>query len=340
MNRLNTKEKVFIIAELSANHNNDLNLALDTITAIAASGADAVKVQTFKPSSLTLDVDNIYFGAKKDGLWKGFRPYELFESACLPYEWHSVLKGHAENLGLIFFSTPFDIDDVDFLEELNIPIYKIASLEINHVELIKYVAKKNKPIILSTGVGNLADINLAVDSIRSVNANAEIYLLKCTSEYPAQFKDANLLTIKNMKNTFNLTIGVSDHTLGATVPIVAVSLGARIVEKHFILDRSIGGLDSAFSMEPQEFKKMVLSIREAEECLGSITYDVKPELKLKRRSLFFVNNLAKGQVIQKSDIKVVRPGYGLEPIYLDCLIGSTAKINIEKGTPVSWTHFI
>ena len=338
MNNIISDKKVFIIAELSANHNNDLDIALNTITAVADSGADAVKVQTFKPTSISLDVDNNYFGPKKDGLWKGIRPFDLYKSASLPYDWHLILKQHAENLGLIFFSTPFDKGDVDFLEEINIPLYKIASLEINDIELIKYVAEKNKPMILSTGVGDLSDINLAINSIRSINSKAEIYLLKCTSEYPSKFKDANLLTIKNMMETFDLTIGVSDHTPGSTVPIVSVALGAKIVEKHFILSRSLGGVDSSFSMEPSEFTQMVSSIREAEASLGIVNYDVKPELKLKRRSLFFVNDLECNQIIKKSDIKSLRPGYGLEPVHLENIIGARVTKEVNKGTPVNWDH--
>jgi len=330
--------KVFIIAELSANHNNDLNLAKQTILEIAKSGANAVKVQTFTAESFTLDIDNEFFGAKKSGLWKGLKPYDLFKTAALPYEWHSVLKNLAEENGLIFFSSPFDFESVDFLEKLNIPIYKIASLEINDIDLIKYVAQTGKPIILSTGVAELNDIELAIKTIRSINPNIQISLLKCTSEYPAKFIDANLLTISNMKETFGLTIGVSDHTPGSTVPIVSVALGAKIVEKHFILNRNSGGLDAAFSLEPQEFTNMVKSIREAESSLGQVKYSISSELKLKRRSLFFVNDIKTGQIIKHSDIKSLRPGYGIEPKEFDNIIGMKASVDILRGTPVKWDY--
>ena len=259
-NILNTKQ-VFIIAELSANHNNSLETAIDTIKAIAKSGANAVKVQTFKPESLTLDVDNEFFGPKKSGPWKGIKPYDLFSKASLPYEWHSVLKKTANDLGLVFFSTPFDIESVDFLEELEVPMYKIASLEINDLGLLKYVAKKNKPIILSAGVADLADIQQAIEAIHSVNKNIDISILKCTTEYPANFKDANLVTIKNMIDTFGIRIGISDHTLGLTVPLISVAFGAKIIEKHFILNKSLGGVDASFSMEPLEFTEMVNRVR-------------------------------------------------------------------------------
>ena len=330
--------KVFIIAELSANHNNDLSLAKQTILEIAKSGANAVKVQTFTADSFTLDIDNEFFGAKKTGLWKGMKPYDLFKNAALPYQWHSVLKNLAEENGLIFFSSPFDFESVDFLEKLNIPIYKIASLEINDIDLIKYVAKTGKPIILSTGVAELNDIELAINTIRSVNPNIQISLLKCTSEYPAKFIDANLLTIRNMKETFGLNIGVSDHTPGSTVPIVSVALGAKIVEKHFILNRNSGGLDAPFSLEPQEFKDMVKSIREAESSLGKVKYSISNELKLKRRSLFFVKDIKAGQIIKHSDIKSLRPGNGIEPKELDNIIGMKATVDILRGTPVKWNY--
>jgi pseudaminic acid synthase len=330
--------KVFIIAELSANHNNDLNLAKQTILEIAKTGANAVKVQTFTADSLTLNIDNDFFGPKKSGLWKGLKPYDLFKTAALPYQWHSELKNLAEENGLIFFSSPFDIESVDFLEKLSIPIYKIASLEINDIELIKYVAQTGKPIILSTGVAELNDIELAINTIKSINPNIQISLLKCTSEYPAKFIDANLVTIKNMKETFGLTIGVSDHTPGSTVPIVSVALGAKIVEKHFTLNRNSGGLDAAFSLEPQEFKDMVTSIREAESSLGQVKYSISNEHKLKRRSLFFVKDIKAGQIIKSSDIKSLRPGNGLEPKELNNIIGMKTSVDILKGTPVNWNY--
>ncbi|MCD4769280.1 MAG: pseudaminic acid synthase, partial [Bacteroidales bacterium] len=265
--------KTFIIAELSANHKNEFKLAEETIKAMALAGANAVKVQTFTADSLSLDVNNEYFGPKKEGLWKGYRPYDLYSEASMPYEWQPKLKQIAEKLGMVFFSSPFDKEAVDFLESINVPIYKIASFEINDIPLIKYVAQKGKPIIISTGVADIKDIELAVQCCREVG-NDNITLLKCTSQYPALIEDANLNTIPDLKKRFKVKVGVSDHTQGSIVPVVAVSLGAEVVEKHFILDRSIGGPDSAFSMEPVEFGEMVKSVREVERSLGKISYNV------------------------------------------------------------------
>ncbi|HET8858754.1 pseudaminic acid synthase [Marivirga sp.] len=330
----NKNNKVYIIAELSANHNNDYNLAVKTIEAMASSGADAVKVQTYTPDSLTLDVDNEYFGPRKEGLWKGRRPYELFEEAAMPYEWQPKLKKVANDLGMEFFSSPFDLHGVDFLEnEVGVPRYKIASLEITDIPLIEYTASKGKPIIISTGVAELADIELAVHSCRKVGNN-DITLLKCTSEYPAPFDMANLLTIPNLKETFNVKVGVSDHTMGSTIPIVSVALGATVVEKHFILDRSLGGPDSAFSMEPNEFADMVQGVREAEEALGKVSYEVSEKSKLRRRSLFVAKDIKKGEVITEEHVRSVRPGHGMHPKYLNDIIGKIANSNAKKGTPL------
>lgn len=328
-----TKEnKTFIIAELSANHNNDFNLAVKTIEAMAKSGADAVKVQTYTADSLSLDVNNEFFDPKTDGLWKGIRPYDLYKEASMPYEWQPKLKKIAEELGLVFFSSPFDFEGVDFLESMNVPMYKIASFEITDIPLIKYVAEKGKPVIISTGVGDFNDIKQAVDKCHEVG-NYDITLLKCTSQYPATIQDANLLTIPDMQKRFNVKVGVSDHTLGSIVPAVAVSLGAQVVEKHFILDRNLGGADSAFSLNPVEFRQMVDSVRAVEKALGAIKYDVSDQDKLKRRSLFVTENIKKGELITNKNVKSLRPGYGLEPKYLSGIIGKRAKSNLKKGTP-------
>lgn len=322
----------FIIAEISANHNNDIDIAKKTIKAISESGADAVKVQTYKPESLTLNIDNEYFGPRKEGLWKGLKPYDVFKEGSLPYEWHKELKLYAEDLGLIFFSTPFDKNGVDFLENLNISIYKIASFEITDIPLIKYTAEKGKPIIISTGVADLSDINLAVSTCRNAGNN-DITLLKCTSEYPAPFDKANLLTISNLRDTFNVKVGVSDHTMGSTIPILSVGLGAKVIEKHFILDRKLGGPDAEFSMEPHEFSAMVKSVREAEVALGKINYEVSEQSKNRRRSIFVSRDIKKGEIITLNNVKSVRPGYGIHPKYLDFIIGKKAKSDIKEGTP-------
>jgi pseudaminic acid synthase len=330
-------KKVLIIAELSANHNNDFSLAVKTIHAMAEAGADAVKVQTYKPESLTIDLDTGYFAPKTEGLWKGYTPWKLYSEAAMPYEWQPKLKKIAEELGLVFFSAPFDKEGVDFLESINVPIYKIASLEITDIPLIEYAASKGKPMIISTGVAEIDDIQLALDTCRKVGNN-QITLLKCTSQYPATIKDANLLTIPEMKQRFGVKVGVSDHTMGSIVPTVAVSLGATVVEKHFILDRKLGGPDSAFSMEPHEFKEMVQSVRQAEAALGKVTYKVSENDRNRRRSLFVVKDIKAGEPFTDENVRSIRPGYGLHPKYLKEIIGKTAKENLEKGTPLSWQH--
>src|SRR6056297_2902154 len=304
--------QTFIIAELSANHNNDFDIAVKTIEAIAQAGADAVKVQTYTADSLSIDVKNKYFKAKTEGLWKGYRPYDLYKEASMPYEWQPKLQGVAHDLGLEFFSSPFDKEGVDFLETLDVPRYKIASFEITDIPLIEYAASKGKPMIMSTGVAEVDDIQLAVDACR-IAGNDDVTLLKCTSNYPATVEDANLLTIPDLKKRFGTNVGVSDHTMGHMVPVVAVSLGARVVEKHFILDRSIGGPDSSFSMEPDEFKQMVDEVRIAEKSLGSITYSVSDKDKLRRRSLFVTEDIREGEQLTEKNVRSVRPGHGADP---------------------------
>jgi pseudaminic acid synthase len=288
------KSHVFIIAELSANHNNDYDLSVKTIQAMAKAGADAVKVQTYRPESLSLDLDTGYFAPRTEGLWKGYTPWKLYTEAAMPYEWQPKLKKVAEDLGMVFFSSPFDLEAVDFLESINVPLYKIASLEITDIPLIQYAASKGKPMIISTGVADIGDIELALQACRDVGNN-DITILKCTSQYPATIEQANLLTIPDMKQRFGVKVGVSDHTIGSMVPVVAVSLGATVVEKHFILDRKLGGPDSAFSMEPHEFKQMVEAVRQAEDAFGSVTFDVSEKDKARRRSLFVVKDIKAGE---------------------------------------------
>ncbi|PLB86671.1 pseudaminic acid synthase [Dysgonamonadaceae bacterium] len=325
----------FIVAELSANHNHNFDLAVKTIHAMAEAGADAVKVQTYKPESLTINLNTGYFAPRKDGLWKGYTPWELYKEASMPYEWQSQLKKIAEDLGLLFFSSPFDQEGIDFLESINVPIYKIASLEITDIPLIEYAASKGKPMIISTGVAEIDDIQLALDTCRKVGNN-QITLLKCTSQYPATLKDANLLTIPEMKQRFGAKVGVSDHTMGSIVPIVAVSLGATVVEKHFIIDRKLGGPDSAFSMEPNEFKEMVQSVRQAEAALGKVTYKVSENDRNRRRSLFVVKDIKAGEPFTDENVRSIRPGYGLHPKYLKEILGKKAKTDIKRGAPLSW----
>ena len=324
------EKKTYVIAELSANHNHNFDLAVKTIEAMAKSGADAVKIQTYTPDSLVMDVDNEYFGPIKDGLWKGIKRYDLYKEGMLPYEWQPKLQKVATDLGLDFFSTPFDLVGVDFLETMNMPIYKIASFEINDIPLIRYVAKKHKPMIISTGVADLDDIQLALDTCYK-EGNYDISLLKCTSEYPATYEQANLLTIPDMIHRFGIPVGVSDHTMGSLVPIVAVSLGATIVEKHFILSRTNGGPDSAFSMEPNEFREMVDSIRNVERPLGNVKYDITDYQRGKRRSLYARTDIHCGDVFTDQNVGSYRPGVGLSPQYWDQIMGKTCKREIVKG---------
>jgi len=329
------KNSTFIIAEMSANHNNDFDLAVKTIEAIANTGANAVKIQTYKPSSLTLNLDKGYFAKRTEGLWKDYTPWKLYTEASMPYEWQPKLKKKAENLGLLFFSTPFDIEAVDFLETLDVRIYKIASLEIVDIPLIMYCASKMKPMIISRGVASFKDIELAVEACRE-EGNNDITLLKCTSNYPSLISEANLLTIPDMKKKFNVKVGVSDHSMGSIVPMVATSLGAAVVEKHFRLDRKLGGPDSSFSLEPDEFKKMVQNVRDVELSLGKVNYDVSNKDMYRRRSLFVCEDIAKGEKLTKVNIRSIRPGYGLHPKYYFEVLGKTMKKDVKKGTPLSW----
>jgi len=335
----NKDKKTFIIAELSANHNNNWNLTVETIKAMADAGADAVKLQTYKPQSLTLDLDNGYFAPSKKGLWKGYTPWKLFEEASMPYEWQIRLQPIVKELGMEFFSTPFDKEGIDFLESLNVPYYKIASPEINDIPLIEYTASKKKPVIISTGMAEIKDIQLAIDTCRKAGNN-DIVLLKCTSHYPAEIKEANLLTIPDMKNRFGLEVGVSDHTMGSIVPTVAVSLGATVVEKHFILSRKSGGADSGFSMEPDEFKSMVTSVRMAEEACGKISYEVSPKDKNERRSLFIVKDIKSGETFTEENIRSIRPGFGLPPKYFNDVLGKKANRDLKKGDPLEKEFYI
>lgn len=332
----NTDDQVFVIAELSANHNNKLDLALKTIDAMADSGADAVKIQTFLPESITLDHDSEIFRTRPDSLWAGRKLFDLYKESALPYDWHVPIKEHVEKCGMEFFSSPFDRAGVDFLESLNVPAYKVASLEINHIPLISHIASKGKPIIFSTGVAEYEDIEGALKAAPGV----EKALLKCTSAYPTKLLDLHLNHIEWFKNTFtNAVVGLSDHSMSPFVPAVAVAKGARIVEKHFILDRSMGGVDSAFSLEPREFQQMVQGVREAEQALGATTYKL-PESSLKARksmrSIFVVGDIAAGDLIKEHHIKVLRPGAGLHPREFQNVLHKKAKKKLEKGHPLSW----
>lgn len=333
----NTDEKVFIIAELSANHNGSLDTALKTIDAMKASGADAVKLQTYTPDTITLDCDSEMFTISQGTLWDKRKFHDLYAEAMTPWEWHSILFDHAKSLGMEAFSSPFDQSAVDFLFELNVPAYKIASFEITDIPLIEYTAAKGKPIIISTGIATQDDIQEALEACRRVG-NDQITLLKCTSAYPAALEEMNLLTISDMKTRFGVNVGLSDHTMSLAAPVSAVALGARVIEKHFILDRQMGGADSAFSLEPAEFKTMVDAVRDTEKLMGKVTYDLSAKSLKSRefsRSLFVAEDVKAGDVLTTTNIRSVRPGFGMAPKYLKEIVGKHFRSNILKGTPLS-----
>ena len=329
---------VFIIAELSANHLQKFDLAVDTIKAIKESGADAVKLQTYTPDTMTIDVDNEYFRIKQGTIWDGKTLYQLYQEAYTPWEWQPKLKEIAEDLGLICFSTPFDKSAVDFLEKMDVPAYKVASFEITDIPLIEYIASKGRPVIISTGIATLSDIEEAV-SVCNRMGNNQIALLKCTSAYPAPPEEINLKTIPNLAETFQAVVGLSDHTLGISAPIASVALGARIIEKHFILDRKLGGPDAPFSIEPEEFKEMVKAVREVEAAMGEVSYELTEKAKKSRefsRSLFIVKDMKEGEIFTERNIRPIRPSYGLHPRYLNNVLGKKTKAPLRKGTPLSW----
>lgn len=331
--------KTFIIAELSANHNQNKDIAIATIKAAKKAGADAIKLQTFTPDTITLNCRNKYFSIEHGTIWDGKNLYDLYKEAYTPWEWHEELFSVAQQEGLVCFSTPFDKTAVDFLENLNTPIYKIASPEITDIQLIRYTASKQKLIILSSGISRIEDLQLAVETIRQ-EGNNEIAILKCTSAYPTLPEEANLATIPNIKKIFNVIPGLSDHTLGILAPVVAVSQGARIIEKHFIIDKSVGGPDVEFSLDFNEFKQMVESVRIAEKLIGKVDYNLTPEIEKVRelgsRSLFVVKDIKAGEKLTESNIRSIRPGYGLHPKYYNDVVGKFAKIDLEKGTPLSF----
>lgn len=327
----------YIIAELSANHNGDINNAINSIKAAKKAGADAIKLQTYTADTITLDCNNNHFKINHGTIWDGETLHSLYNKAHTPWEWHKELFKVAKKEGITCFSSPFDASAVDLLENLNCPAYKIASPEILDINLIEIVAKTKKPIIISTGIATISDINLALETCYR-NNNYNIALLKCTSEYPAPLEKANLITIEDIRNRFNVISGLSDHTLGNISPVVAVSLGAKIIEKHFILDKNIGGPDSSFSLDFNEFKSMVTKIRDAEKVLGKIKYRSENSVKdghgFTGRSLFFTKDLNKGDIISSKNVRSIRPGIGLHPKYLKSIIGLKLKMDVAYGTPV------
>lgn len=332
-------DNTVIIAELSCNHIQHFDIACKTIEAMAASGADVVKVQNdIADGGVTINCDNEYFQVKGGTLWDGETLYSLYTKTDTPWDWIPKLQKLAHSLGMGFFSTPSDVTGVDFLEKLNVPCYKISSFEITDLGLIEKAARTGKPIIMSTGIAEEEDIQMAVDTCRKVGNN-NILLMKCTSSYPAPIEEANLLTIPDMKKRFGVRAGLSDHSMGNVVAATAVALGAEMVEKHFILDRRLGGPDSDFSMEPDEFKEMVQRIRDVEMSMGRVKYELSEKGKKNRhfaKSLFFVKNMKAGEVITAENMKAIRPGDGLHPKHYSELLGKTVIKDIQLGTPVAW----
>ena len=338
-NRLICEESpTFIIAEMSANHLMDFDRAVEIIKAAKAAGADAVKIQTYTPDSITLNCDDPCFQITQGTIWDGTTLYKLYQSAYTPWEWQPKLKRIAEEMGLVFFSSPFDLSSIDFLEEMGVPAYKVASPEITDIPFIKKIARTGKPVIISTGIACLADIELALRVCRE-EGNDQVILLKCTSAYPAPYEDVNLKTIPSMKETFDCLIGLSDHTLGSAVAGAGVALGAKVVEKHLTLRRKDGGADAAFSMEPEEFKEMADHIRMIEKALGKVTYELTEKQKKTRehsRSLFVAKDMKAGEVFTPENLRSVRPGCGLHTMYYEEILGKRITRDARLGTPMSW----
>lgn len=332
--RLN--QQTYIIAEMSANHAGSLELAKEIIHAAKESGADCIKLQTYTPDTLTIDCDNKYFHIS-DGTWNGENLYRLYEKAYTPWEWHPLLKEEAQKVGIDFLSTPFDNSSVDFLDELGIEFYKIASFELVDIPLVTYIASKKKPIIMSTGMAELAEIDEAVRAIRS-QGNLQLALLRCASAYPAITDEMNLRTMSNMAETFRVPVGLSDHSMGSVGAVTAVALGAKIIEKHFCLDRSIENPDASFSMNPAEFKQMAADIRQAEKAIGHVKYGAAEQEKSNvvfRRSIFSVKDIKKGECFTEENVRIIRPGYGLAPKFYPQILGQTALCDISRGTPLT-----
>lgn len=344
MNKLTNKAIInnntpFIIAEMSGNHNQSLDRALAIVEAAAAAGADAIKLQTYTADTMTLDIaEREFFIADKNSLWQGRSLYDLYKEAYTPWQWHKPIFDRCRELGIIGFSTPFDATAVDFLEELNVPFYKIASFENTDIPLIKKIAKTGKPIIASTGMTTVAELHDLVSTARD-NGCEDIILLKCTSNYPATPEGSNLLTIPHMRELFNCEVGLSDHTLGIGVSLGAVALGASVIERHFTLSRADGGVDSAFSLEPAELRQLVEESQKIAQALGKISYQVTEQEQKSlvfRRSLYFAEDIAAGEIITPKNMRAIRPGLGISPKYYEKILGMRVTKNIKKGTPVAW----
>ena len=325
----------FVICEISANHNGNINRAFDLIDEAAKTGCSAIKLQTYTADTMTIDHDSDEFKIK-DGLWEGYNLYELYEEAHTPLDWHKAIFDRAKSKEVQIFSTPFDETAADFLDNLGVPAFKIASFELTDIPLIEHVAKKQKPIIVSTGMGNLQEIALAVETIRNTG-NEDIILLHCVSSYPAPIEQSNVATVKHLSETFDVVSGLSDHTLSNAASISAIALGGSVIEKHFTIDRTEGGPDSAFSLEPREFSMLCNECHNAWQAVGRPDYTIKQSevINLKfRRSIYFVKDLKAGEIISLDSVRVIRPGYGLSPVEIRNIIGRKVKFDVKRGTPV------
>ena len=329
--------KPFIIAEMSGNHNHSLKRALEIVDAAADAGVDALKIQTYTADTITIDKsDGEFFIADPKSLWKGKSLYSLYQKAYTPWEWHKPIFDRCKEKGIIGFSTPFDFTAVDFLEDLNIPFYKIASFENVDIPLIRKIAKTGKPIIASTGMASLSELSELVETAKANGCN-DLTLLKCTSSYPATPAGSNLATIPHMKALFDCTVGLSDHTLGIGAAVASIAFGAMVIEKHFTLSRAEGGVDAAFSLEPQEMKQLVQEVNAAYEAIGTIHYGLTSQESTKfRRSLYIVEDMKAGDVITEKNMRSIRPGLGLPPKYYDILLGKKVKCDVKRGTALSW----
>lgn len=336
---IDEKSPVFIIAELSANHNGNLETAIETIRAAKRAGANAIKLQTYRPDTITIDHHSDDFKLSQGTIWDGKYLFDLYKEAYTPWEWHEELFKVAKQEGLICFSSPFDPSSVAFLEKLNTPAYKIASFEITDIPLIELVASKGKPVIISTGIAGQEDIELALDACKRMG-NDNIALLKCTSSYPAPIEEANMIMVKDLAERYGVISGLSDHTLGNTVPIVATCFGGKIIEKHFILDKSVGGPDASFSMDEEEFKDMVTAVRLAEKAIGKVDYSLTEKQQKGRdfsRSLYVTQDIEPGEVFTESNVRSIRPGFGLHPKHLREILGKKAKTQLKKGSRMEFS---
>ncbi len=336
--RIGSGYPTYIVAEMSANHNQSFDQAVEIIHAAAKAGADAVKLQTYTPDTMTIDCEEHSFQIPEGNTWGGRTLYDLYGEAYTPWEWQPRLKAVADELGMDLFSTPFDMSAVDFLEDMGVPAYKVASFEIVDIPLIQRIASKGKPVIMSTGMATLAEVEEAIHAAKDAGAE-QIMLLKCTSSYPAPPEEMNLVSIRHLSQTFDLPTGLSDHTLGTAIPLAGVALGAALVEKHFTLSRSVPGPDSAFSLEPEELRTVVEGIRTVEKALGRVEYSVKSHEETNRvfrRSLFVTADVKRGEIFNQENIQSIRPGFGLKPRHLPDVLGRRSAADIRRGTPLTW----